>query len=164
MRRFTMPVFIALAAFIWVSPSLALEFKRCQISFEASSIDAECGTLTRPENPAKEKIKKKENTLQINLVKNPDIATELGKQKKNQFHIGFALETTNEEVHAQEKLKKKNFDLIVLNSLNDKGAGFQNNTNKVTFFDKNNNEHKFELKSKTDVAQDIVDYVIKNFK
>ncbi|MEP1033678.1 bifunctional phosphopantothenoylcysteine decarboxylase/phosphopantothenate--cysteine ligase CoaBC [Ekhidna sp.] len=118
----------------------------------------------RPENPAKEKIKKKENTLQINLVKNPDIAAELGKKKKNQFHIGFALETNNEEDNAKEKLKKKNFDLIVLNSLNDKGAGFQGNTNKVTFFDKNNNEHKFELKSKTDVAQDIVDYVIKNFK
>lgn len=118
----------------------------------------------RPENPAKEKIKKNENSLQINLVKNPDIAAELGKQKKNQFHIGFALETTNEEVNAKEKLKKKNFDLIVLNSLNDQGAGFQQDTNKVTFFDKSNNEHKFELKSKTDVAQDIVNYVIKNFE
>lgn len=118
----------------------------------------------RPENPAKEKIKKKESTLQINLVKNPDIAKELGKKKKDQFHIGFALETTNEEVNAKEKLQKKNFDLIILNSLNDKGAGFQQDTNKVTFFDKNNNEHKFELKSKTDVAKDIVDYVIKNLK
>lgn len=118
----------------------------------------------RPENPAKEKIKKKENTLQINLVKNPDIAALLGAKKKNQFHIGFALETTNEKVNAKEKMEKKNFDLIVLNSLNDKGAGFQKDTNKVTFFDKNNNEHKFELKSKTDVAQDIVDYVIKNLK
>ena len=118
----------------------------------------------RPENPAKEKIKKKDDTLQINLVKNPDIAAELGKKKKDQFHIGFALETTNEEVNAKEKLKKKNFDLIVLNSLNDTGAGFQQDTNKVTFFDKNNNEHKFELKSKTDVAKDIVDYAIKNLK
>ncbi|WP_436517396.1 bifunctional phosphopantothenoylcysteine decarboxylase/phosphopantothenate--cysteine ligase CoaBC [Ekhidna sp. To15] len=118
----------------------------------------------RPENPAKDKIKKKENTLQVNLIKNPDIAAELGKKKKKQFHIGFALETNHEEVNAKEKLKKKNFDLIVLNSLNDKGAGFQQDTNKVTFFDKNNNEHKFELKSKTEVAQDIVDYVIKNLK
>ncbi len=118
----------------------------------------------RPENPAKEKIKKKESTLQINLVKNPDIAAELGKKKRKQFHIGFALETTNEILNAKEKLKKKNFDLIVLNSLNDKGAGFQQDTNKVTFFDKNNKEYKFELKSKTDVAQDIVDYVIKNLK
>ncbi len=118
----------------------------------------------RPENPATEKIKKKEDSLQINLVKNPDIAAELGKKKKHQFHVGFALETTNEEVNAQEKLKKKNFDLIVLNSLNDKGAGFQQDTNKVTFFDKNNNKHKFELKSKTAVAQDIVNQVIKNFE
>ncbi|SNT37679.1 phosphopantothenoylcysteine decarboxylase / phosphopantothenate--cysteine ligase [Ekhidna lutea] len=118
----------------------------------------------RPENPATEKIKKKDDTLQVNLVKNPDIAAELGKKKKNQFHIGFALETNNEEVNAKEKLKKKNFDLIVLNSLNDNGAGFQRDTNKVTFFDNNNNTYKFELKSKTDVATDIVDYVIKNLK
>lgn len=118
----------------------------------------------RPENPAKEKIKKKENSLQINLVKNPDIAAELGKKKKTQFHIGFALETTNEEINAKEKLTKKNFDLIVLNSLNDKGAGFQQDTNKVTFFNKDNNTDKFELKSKIDVARDIVDYVIKNLK
>lgn len=118
----------------------------------------------RPESPAKEKIKKKENSLQINLVKNPDIAAELGKKKKHQFHVGFALETTNEEVNAKEKLEKKNFDLIVLNSLNDKGAGFQQDTNKVTFFDKNNNRQKFELKSKTAVAHDIVDQVIKNLE
>lgn len=118
----------------------------------------------RPEKPAKEKIKKADNTLQINLVKNPDIAAQLGEKKKHQFHVGFALETTNEEVNAREKLKKKNFDLIVLNSLNDQGAGFQKDTNRVTFFDKNNNEHKFELKSKVEVAHDIVDYVIKNLK
>ena len=116
----------------------------------------------RPVNPAKEKIKKKEATLQINLVKNPDIATELGKKKKHQFHIGFALETTNEEFHAKEKLKKKNFDLLVLNSLRDEGAGFQKDTNKVTFFDKYNKKQVFELKNKIEVAQDIVDYVIKN--
>ncbi|WP_421763027.1 bifunctional phosphopantothenoylcysteine decarboxylase/phosphopantothenate--cysteine ligase CoaBC [Ekhidna sp.] len=118
----------------------------------------------RPESPAKEKIKKSEDTFQINLIKNPDIAAELGKKKKKQFHIGFALETHNEEVNAKEKLKKKNFDLIVLNSLNDKGAGFQQDTNKVTFYDANNNKQDFELKSKTDVAEDIVDYVIKNLK
>ncbi len=116
----------------------------------------------RPVNPAKEKIKKKEATLQINLVKNPDIATELGKKKKHQFHIGFALETTNEEFHAKEKLKKKNFDLLVLNSLRDEGAGFQKDTNKVTFFDKYNKKQVFELKNKIEVAQDIVDCVIKN--
>ncbi len=115
----------------------------------------------RPENPAKQKIKKKENSLHINLLKNPDIAATLGKKKTHQFHIGFALETENEEFNAKEKLKKKNFDLIVLNSLNDKGAGFQKETNKVTFYDIYNTKQEFELKDKMAVAQDIVDYVIK---
>lgn len=120
----------------------------------------------RAAHPAKEKIKKKEaiETLQIDLVKNPDIAAELGEKKKHQFHVGFALETTQEKIHAKEKLKKKNFDLIVLNSLNDNGAGFQTETNKVTFFDKNNNERNFKLKHKTEVAQDIVEYVIEHHK
>lgn len=119
----------------------------------------------RPENPANQKIKKKdgENELEIRLVKNPDIAATLGNSKKHQVHVGFALETENEEVNAQEKLKKKNFDLIVLNSLNDAGAGFQGETNQVTFFDKNNNQQKFELKSKDEVAEDIVEYVIQHF-
>ncbi|MEP1094748.1 MAG: bifunctional phosphopantothenoylcysteine decarboxylase/phosphopantothenate--cysteine ligase CoaBC [Cyclobacteriaceae bacterium] len=118
----------------------------------------------RPANPSNEKIKKKENSLEIHLVKNPDIALELGKKKKSQFNIGFALETNKEEVHAKEKLQKKNFDLIVLNSLNDSGAGFQKDTNKVTFFDKHNKEVKFELKSKKEVATDIVDYTIQHVK
>lgn len=118
----------------------------------------------RPKEPAKEKIKKNDDNLHLELIKNPDIAATLGKKKKKQFHIGFALETNNESVNAKEKLKKKNFDLIVLNSLNDQGAGFQQDTNKVTFFDKDNNEQKFELKSKADVAQDIVEYVIKHLK
>lgn len=117
----------------------------------------------RPENPAQDKIKKKENNLQLNLVKNPDIAKELGSVKKAQFHIGFALETSNEIVNAQEKRIKKNFDLIVLNSLNDSGAGFQSDTNKVTFFDSNNIEKKFELKSKKEVAEDIVSHVIEHY-
>lgn len=118
----------------------------------------------RPSAPRKEKIKKSGETLQIELIKNPDIALELGKVKENQFHIGFALETTKEEANAKEKLQKKNFDLIVLNSLQDSGAGFQGNTNKVTFFDKHNKEQKFELKSKSEVAMDIVDYTIQHLK
>lgn len=116
----------------------------------------------RPATPKKEKIKKNGDTLQIDLVKNPDIALELGKVKKHQFNIGFALETTQEETNAKEKLKKKNFDLIVLNSLRDSGAGFQGNTNKATFFDKHNKQLKFELKSKSEVAMDIVDYTIEH--
>lgn len=118
----------------------------------------------RPADPKSEKIKKSGKTLQIDLVKNPDIALELGKKKRNQFNIGFALETNAEAANAKTKLEKKNFDLIVLNSLKDVGAGFQGDTNKVTFFDKHNKEHKFELKSKSEVAMDIVDYTIEHIK
>lgn len=119
----------------------------------------------RPQNIADQKIKKKEgeDSMVVNLVKNPDIAATLGKQKKHQVHVGFALETENEEINAKEKLKKKNFDLIVLNSLNDNGAGFQKETNRVTFFDRDNKVQKFELKSKHEVADDIVEYVIQHF-
>lgn len=119
----------------------------------------------RPSKTSDQKIKKEDgvNSLTIELIKNPDIAAEMGTKKENQIHIGFALETQNEESNAKQKLKNKNFDLIVLNSLNDQGAGFQGTTNKVTFFDKNNKEVKFELKNKTDVAKDIVSYVIENF-
>jgi phosphopantothenoylcysteine decarboxylase/phosphopantothenate--cysteine ligase len=80
----------------------------------------------------------------------------LGSQKKKQLTIGFALETNDESENAKAKLKKKNFDLIVLNSMNDKGAGFSLDTNKVSIFDKDNNSWDFGLKSKTDVARDIV--------
>lgn len=118
----------------------------------------------RPDDPSSEKIKKDDENLTIQLVKNPDIASKLGENKNGQFHIGFALETNNEASHAKEKLQKKNFDLIVLNSLNDQGAGFQKDTNQVTFFDKNNKEVKFELKSKSEVATDIVDYTIQHFQ
>lgn len=118
----------------------------------------------RPANPQSSKIKKKEDSLTIDLIQNPDIAYEIGQKKNGQFHIGFALETNDESSNAREKLKKKNFDLIVLNSLNDIGAGFQGDTNRVTFFDKNNKEIKFELKSKSEVAADIVDYTIQHVK
>ncbi len=135
------------------------KFKSCDIAVFAAAV-----ADYRPANPKSEKIKKSDDSLEINLVKNPDIAYELGQKKNGQFNIGFALETNKEETHAREKLKKKNFDLIVLNSLNDSGAGFQNDTNKVTFFDKNNKEVKFELKSKKEVAADIVDYTIQHIK
>lgn len=115
-----------------------------------------------PRYTSKTKIKKKEGELTIELVKTKDIALELGKTKKqNQIVVGFALETDNEMVHAHEKLKKKNFDFIVLNSMNDKGAGFQNDTNKITIIDKNGNVTTFDLKTKKEVAVDIVSYVQK---
>jgi phosphopantothenoylcysteine decarboxylase/phosphopantothenate--cysteine ligase len=85
---------------------------------------------------------------------------ELGGHKSgNQITVGFALETNNEMVNALGKLKKKNLDLIVLNSLQDKGAGFQHETNKITIIDKNENVTTFDLKHKNEVAKDIVDFI-----
>ena len=84
--------------------------------------------------------------------------------KKNQFLVGFALETENEIEHAKQKIKKKNLDLIVLNSLNDEGAGFGKPTNKVTFIDKDFNIFPQELKSKEEVAKDIIAQIIKHYE
>ncbi|MFN8284969.1 MAG: bifunctional phosphopantothenoylcysteine decarboxylase/phosphopantothenate--cysteine ligase CoaBC [Chitinophagales bacterium] len=110
-----------------------------------------------PKNVAEQKIKKSDAEFSIVLKKNVDIALEFGKIKKvNQLSIGFALETNNELNHAKAKIAKKNFDLIVLNSLNDKGAGFKHATNKITIVNRNNKIHKFELKSKDEVAIDIL--------
>jgi phosphopantothenoylcysteine decarboxylase / phosphopantothenate---cysteine ligase len=115
----------------------------------------------RPKSIADQKIKKKGDTMELSLVKTRDIAAELGKQKKaNQFNVGFALETENEQVNAQKKIEAKNFDLIILNSLNDKGAGFGYDTNKITIIDRNNKIKKFELKTKQEVAKDIVNTII----
>lgn len=103
------------------------------------------------------KIKHSENILELRLKPTPDIARSLGEIKKNnQFLIGFALETENEIDNAKEKLLKKNFDFIVINSLNDEGAGFRYKTNKITILDKNNNLYKYPLKTKYEVAEDIV--------
>jgi len=114
-----------------------------------------------PQNPVNSKIKKKTNSLNIELKPTKDIAKELGKLKsKQQITVGFALETDNEIVNAQQKIAKKNFDFIVLNSLNDKGAGFAHDTNKISIIDKDNNIQEFELKSKKDVAEDIVNKII----
>ena len=113
----------------------------------------------RPKNQAKEKIKKSDNSMQIELVKNPDILKWAGEHKSsNQFLVGFALETENEIDNAKKKFKQKNLDLLVLNSLKDKGAGFQHDTNKVQFI-KGNKIDKFELKDKSEVAVDIVDAI-----
>ena len=114
----------------------------------------------RPKNVANQKIKKNDATFSIELEKTKDILASLGEQKKNQFLIGFALETENEIEHAKQKIQKKNLDLIVLNSLNDKGAGFGLPTNKVTFISKDFIVEPKELKSKEEVAQDIINKVI----
>lgn len=114
----------------------------------------------KPKHVAEQKIKKKNDQLTIDLVKNKDILFTMGERKKNQFLVGFALETENEVENAKGKLKRKNLDAIVLNSLNDKGAGFSKNTNKISFIDKNSEIKTFELKTKALVAVDILNEVI----
>jgi phosphopantothenoylcysteine decarboxylase/phosphopantothenate--cysteine ligase len=111
-----------------------------------------------PKEVAQEKIKKKEETLTIELVKNPDILKTMGEKKTHQFLVGFALETQNEEENAKSKLQKKNLDMIVLNSLRDEGAGFQKDTNKVKILT-HSEQKEFSLKSKDEVARDILDFV-----
>ena len=114
----------------------------------------------RPKDVASEKIKKNDATLTIQLEKTQDILKSLGEIKEHQFLTGFALETQNELENAKSKLKKKNLDLIVLNSLKDKGAGFKADTNKVTLIDKHNKVEAFAVKPKTEVANDILQYII----
>ena len=114
----------------------------------------------KPKSIAKQKIKKQEDTLNIELVKNRDILQSLGLIKEKQFLVGFALETENEIENAKVKIKKKNLDLIVLNSLQDAGAGFGGNTNKVTFINKDNQIESMPLKSKEDVANDLIAKII----
>ena len=113
-----------------------------------------------PKFPNVTKIKKKQNELTIELTKTKDILQTLGQQKNGQILVGFALETTGEKAYALDKLHKKNADLIVLNSLNDAGAGFGYDTNKVTIFDKSGGESVYAQKTKQQVAADIVDKVV----
>ncbi len=115
----------------------------------------------RPKTIADQKIKKNDTQLTIDLVKNKDILLSMGELKSQQFIVGFALETENEIENAIGKLKKKNLDAIVLNSLNDSGAGFGKNTNKISFIDKNSAIKTFELKTKAEVALDIINEIIK---
>lgn len=115
----------------------------------------------RPKNVANQKIKKKDATFTIELEKTKDILKSLGEIKKNQILVGFALETNNELEHAKGKLKSKNLDLIVLNSLQDKGAGFGVSTNKVTFITSSNDIIEYPLKSKAEVAKDLMQQILK---
>jgi len=109
----------------------------------------------RPKTVAPEKVKKQEGDMKIELERTPDILMSLGEAKKNQFLVGFALETQNELENAKGKLKRKHLDAIVLNSLKDDGAGFGGGTNKITFIDKNSAIKTFDLKTKPEVASDI---------
>lgn len=115
-----------------------------------------------PVKKEEKKIKKDEKTFNLELMKTPDILKKLGEIKKDhQCLVGFALETHSEKENALKKLQSKNADLIVLNSLNDEGAGFGHDTNKITIFDKNGGEFYFETKTKSAVASDIIDTIIK---
>jgi len=134
-------------------------YNACSNQYEESDIAIFAAAVGdyRPKEISDKKIKKSDDQFDLVLERTTDIAASLGKQKKQgQINIGFALETNNEEANAQRKIVKKNFDFIVLNSLNDKGAGFKLDTNKITIIDKHNNKTAFELKSKRAVAIDIV--------
>ncbi len=143
----------------------ALEMKReCDEVFLLTDITIMAAAVAdyRPENSATHKIKReKKGEFQINLIPNPDIIKGLGAEKKNhQFLLGFALETNNAVQNAQKKIISKNLDAIVLNSLEDDGAGFGVDTNKISIIDSDNKITRFELKSKAAVAADIVDFII----
>lgn len=130
-------------------------FKSVDIAIAAAAV-----ADYKPKEIATQKIKKEEPTLSLELEKTKDVLASLGQIKEQQFLVGFALETNNEIENAKSKLKRKNLDLIVLNSLQDKGAGFKSDTNKVTLIDKNETINTFELKSKTEVAKDILNTII----
>ena len=132
-------------------------FKRADITIMSAAV-----ADYRPAQSATQKIKKKGDILNLELVKNSDILQDLGTKKTSkQLLIGFALETQNELAHAKEKLKRKNLDMIVLNSLNDKGAGFGTDTNKVTFIYKSKKSKALPLITKLEVANELVLEVIK---
>ena len=134
-------------------------FKMVNSYFKSSDIAIFAAAVAdyTPSFVAKNKIKKSDEKLTISLIKTTDILSEMAlKKTAKQFVVGFALETENELENAKEKLKSKNLDMIVLNSLNNKGAGFEHNTNKITIIDKQNNIFDFELKDKSAVAKDII--------
>jgi phosphopantothenoylcysteine decarboxylase / phosphopantothenate---cysteine ligase len=131
-------------------------FAKCDVAVLAAAVaDFTPGIV------AGNKIKRNNKELILKLKPTIDIAAELGKmKKKKQLLVGFSLETDNELENAISKLKRKNLDLIVLNSLKDKDAGFGFDTNRITIIDKNNNIDKFELKSKEEAARDIIDKIV----
>ncbi|WP_396178382.1 bifunctional phosphopantothenoylcysteine decarboxylase/phosphopantothenate--cysteine ligase CoaBC [Flavobacterium sp.] len=140
-------------------------YEACHAHFNTTDVAIAAAAVAdyRPKNIALQKIKKSESSFSIALEKTNDILASLGQIKKNQFLIGFALETENEIENAKLKIQKKNLDLIVLNSLQDEGAGFGTATNKITFIDANFTIEPMDLKSKEMVAQDILNKVIAHY-
>lgn len=135
------------------------EFSQCN----AVVLSAAVADFT-PQNVSDTKIKRKDNNLEITLKPTDDIAASLGKQKGDRVLVGFALEKENELENAIGKLERKNFDFIVLNSMNDKGAGFNHDTNKITIINRSKEVKNYDLKSKVMVAKDIVDEIEKLLK
>ena len=138
-------------------------YNACTKQFENSDIAIMAAAVAdyTPVEVAANKIKKADGELMITLKKTKDILQNLGVRKTDkQLLVGFALETNDERNYAKEKLKNKNADLIVMNSLNDKGAGFGTDTNRITIFEKNGKEFEFGLMSKKEVAKNIVDTII----
>ncbi|MCW3117222.1 MAG: coaBC [Chitinophagaceae bacterium] len=138
-------------------------YKACMTGFEHSDLGIMTAAIAdyKPVTRANEKIKKTEERFSLELMKTKDILQELGQQKRSgQVLIGFALETNNEKEYALTKLRKKNLDMIVMNSLKDKGAAFGYDTNKISIFAKAGEEFYFETKSKEAVANDILDTII----
>lgn len=135
-------------------------FDSCKALFESMDVVIFAAAVAdyRPENVAVHKLKKSGNELNIKLVKNIDIAYELGKLKTTQKNIGFALETEKGEMYAHQKREKKNFDAIVLNTLNDQNQAFGANQNKITIID-NTQVLRYDSKPKTAVAIDIISYI-----
>ena len=144
--------------------SAAEMFEAASGEFDSANITILCAAVAdfRPETQADEKIKREKDDLVIRLKPTQDIAANLGARKRDdQILVGFALETNNEAENAQGKLQRKNLDFIVLNSLKDANACFGYDTNKITIIEKNGTIKAFELKSKTEVAKDIIDNICK---
>ena len=140
-------------------------YEACKAIYPTMDAGILCAAVAdfTPETVADQKIKRTGDDMIIRLKPNPDIAASLGKMKRaEQKLVGFALETNNEESNAQDKLKKKNFDFIVLNSLRDKGAGFKTDINKISIISAEGRKD-FPLKSKVDAARDIVDEMVSTF-
>lgn len=137
-------------------------YQQCHLYFDNVDVAIAAAAVAdyKPKVVANQKIKKSDVNFSIELEKTKDILASLGEIKKHQFLIGFALETENEIEHAKLKIQKKNLDLIVLNSLNDEGAGFGKATNKITFIDKSFQIEPMPLKSKEEVAKDILNKII----
>ncbi len=141
-------------------------FREANNSFDEVDIAVMAAAVAdfTPENKADQKIKKGDSDLNLMLKPTKDILKWLGEKKKGQFLAGFALETENHEANALSKLKNKNADMFVLNSATEPGEGFGGNTNRVTIFDREGTKTPFPLKSKTEVASDIVDFIAKKLK